>query len=322
MPKLTSLIAGTRCTIAGCRPRNMLAGALLLAVPLPALADPGASGAPTATELANATYDGIDDQSVTLSNGRWEGQPYVEGGASRPIAGLVEGFRLTGDLNGDGSDEAVVMLWSGGGGSGVFSYIAAMGRRGDGTVNLGTAAVGDRVQLRGGHIADGRIVLDLVQQGPGDAACCPSQLATRSWTLNQGLREGEAKTTGTLSVAAIGGPDGNQQWQLTQLQAGQTLAAGVTITLRLNADKLVGSSGCNRYFAGVTDGDGPGDIAIGPIGGTRMACPGEAMTNEQRYLSALAATTRFSFLGGDLVLTGEQDEQLTVLRFAPQDSSD
>ncbi|MGB5487522.1 MAG: hypothetical protein WBN06_09045, partial [Lysobacterales bacterium] len=36
------------------------------------------------TGLGNATYTGIEDQAVTLIDGRWEGHPYAEGGASRP----------------------------------------------------------------------------------------------------------------------------------------------------------------------------------------------------------------------------------------------
>ena len=301
--------------------RAALASMILLTAPLSAYA---AGGAATDTELANATYTGIDDRTITLSDGRWEGKPYVEGGASRPAAGLVEGFRLTGDLDGDGSDETVVLLWTSTGGSGVFSYVAAMKQNGsqhaNGVVNLGTAALGDRVQVRGGRIVDRRIVLDVVQQAPGDAACCPSQLATRNWTLEQGLQEQPAEITGTLSVDTIAGREGDQTWHLTQLAAGKALADGVTITLRLDGDKLVGGSGCNRYFAGVKDGEVPGDLNIGPIGGTRMACPGEAMTSEQRYLRALGASSRFNFLAGDLLLTGEHDGQLTTLRFTAQAS--
>ena len=53
---------------------------------------------------------------------------------------------------------------------------------------------------------DGTIELDIIQQGLNDAACCPSQLASRFWTLGaNGLNEGEAQITGTLSLDDIGG---------------------------------------------------------------------------------------------------------------------
>jgi hypothetical protein len=96
--------------------------------------------------LANMTYPGITGADITLEDARWEGKPYVEGGAARPAAGMVEDFLLAGDLDGDGTDEVVVLLWESSGGSGTRSYVAAVGRHDGDTVNLGTALVGDRAQ--------------------------------------------------------------------------------------------------------------------------------------------------------------------------------
>jgi len=131
--------------------------------------------------LANASYQGIEDTPVQLENGRWEGEPYVEGGASRPSVGLVEDFSLEGDVDGDGEPETVVQLWQSSGGSGNFQHVAVMKNRDGKWLNVATAPVGDRVQVRAGAILDGVIKLDVVQQGEEDAACCPSQLARRSW---------------------------------------------------------------------------------------------------------------------------------------------
>jgi hypothetical protein len=52
-------------------------------------------------EPANATYRLTDDGEVTLVEGKWEGEPFVEDGASVPTAGLVRHIHLTGDLTGD-----------------------------------------------------------------------------------------------------------------------------------------------------------------------------------------------------------------------------
>jgi len=297
--------------------RHGLLGAALLLAPLPGLAT---NAAPSASELANASYSGIDGQDITLSDGRWQGAPFVEGGASRPSAGLVEGFQLDGDLNGDGNDEAVVLLWQSSGGSGVFSYIAAMGRKGEEVINLGTAPIGDRVQVRAGHVADGSILLDVVQQASDDAACCPSQLATRHWTLGKGLQEGPTEITGTLSLATLGGPAGGQLWRLTRLASEQPLADDIDITLQLNDDKIVGKGGCNRYFAAIKAGDVPGGIGIGPVGSTQMACPEQLAGAEHRYLDLLGSIDNFRFLGGQLVLGGSKDGQHFTLRFVAQES--
>ena len=115
--------------------------------------------APTLDELGNASYAGIYDEPVQLVDGRYEGEPFVEGGASRPTAGVAPELRLVGDLDGNGVDEAVVLLWTNSGGSGTFNYVAVAGRRGDDVVNLGTAPLGDRVQVRAARVVEGTVEL-------------------------------------------------------------------------------------------------------------------------------------------------------------------
>jgi len=270
--------------------------------------------APTATELANATYTGFEEGPITLVEGRWEGEPYEEGGASRPSAGLVEDFSLVGDLNDDGSNEAAVLVWRSGGGSGTFSYLAVMGRSDGEVKNLGTAEVGDRVKLRSGRIDDGSIILDVLQQGENDAACCPTQLATRTWSMVDGqLLEGEMEITGTLSLDTLAGTE----WVLTHLNWKEPLPGEAEVTLVFADGKISGKSACNRYSAGVEQGEAPGDLKIGPAMGTRMACPGELMDVEHKYLDALTHVTGFSFLAGKLMLTWEKDGTVSAMVFTP-----
>ena len=142
------------------------------------------SGAPTALELAHATYSGIMSEPVTLADGRWEGEPFVEGGASHPTVGLIDHFMLAGDLDGDGLDEAVTLLWESSGGSGNRLYLTVMGRRNGDIENLGTTLIGDRVQIRSGAIDDGRVTLDVIRAGSEDAACCPTEKALVTWALS------------------------------------------------------------------------------------------------------------------------------------------
>ena len=272
-------------------------------------------GAPTAVELANATYTGTGEGPVTLVDGRWEGEPCVEGGASRPSVGLVEDFHLPGDLDGDGQDEAVITLWQSSGGSGTFNYVAVVGRKNGEIINLGTAAMGDRVQVRSGRIDGGVIIFDVVQQGEGDAACCPAQLATRTWSLaDDQLKEGEAKITGKLSLATLTGTG----WVLTHLNRNEPIQEGAEVTLDFAEDRVSGKSACNRYSAGVEQGEAPGDLKIGLAMGTRMACPGELMDLESKYLDALSQVTGFSFLAGKLVLTWEKDGNWSAMMFNPR----
>ncbi|HAJ92935.1 MAG TPA: hypothetical protein DCO71_10040 [Gammaproteobacteria bacterium] len=75
---------------------------------------------PLTAAVANMAYSGIHDDDVTLTDGYWEGEPVVAGGASRPSVGLIDDFMLAGDLDGDGTDEVVVFLWESSGGSGTY----------------------------------------------------------------------------------------------------------------------------------------------------------------------------------------------------------
>ena len=49
-------------------------------------------------QLKNAMYQGIYDEPVQLSDGRYEGKPFVEGGASRPTVTFVDELSASGDL--------------------------------------------------------------------------------------------------------------------------------------------------------------------------------------------------------------------------------
>ena len=218
---------------------------------LGALAVTPADAAPTPEQLGNMAYKGIFEHAITLKNGHWVGEPFVAGGSSRPAVGLIDDFILTGDLNADGNDEAVVLLWENTGGSATYKYIAVTGLRDDKPYTLDTALIGERVQVRAGRIVGNRIELDVVQQGPRDAACCPSQKATRYWTLGAtGLHVNPSRITGTLSLADLAGTE----WVLNRLDVNEPLAPQPEITLVFDGDRISGKSACNRYFAGVKEG--------------------------------------------------------------------
>ena len=278
---------------------------------------PVASTEPPRLEaVANATYHGIYETSVHLVNGRFEGKPFLEGGVSRPTVQLIGGVFETGDLDGDGSDEAVVLLVENSGGTGSFVYLAVVGRRGGAVVNLGTSLVGDRVQIRSIRVDGRRIELEVVQQGPDDAACCPSQKATRAWALDGGLVESSTDVTGTLSTDDLSGVE----WVLTHLSRNEPAPENSSITIVFEGDKISGSGGCNRYFAEVTEAS-PGDITIGEIGSTMMACPDEVMQLEGRYLKAVGEVAGYSFLAGKLVLAYRDGDVVEAMLLEPRGQS-
>ena len=104
---------------------------------------------PTFEELKNATYKdlaGIKDK-VSLVNGKLEGRSSRKE-PIRPIVKLLEPVRVTGDMNGDGVEESVVLLNLSTGGTGQLLHVAVVGRRSGRVENLATRMIGDRVQIR------------------------------------------------------------------------------------------------------------------------------------------------------------------------------
>ena len=64
--------------------------------------------------------------------------------------------------------------------------MALMGRSSGEIRNLGTALIGDRVQVQGIRLENGVIVVDVLQPGPDDPMCCPSEQANRAWRFADG----------------------------------------------------------------------------------------------------------------------------------------
>lgn len=149
-----------------------------------------APAAPTLDDIRNSTIVGLFEDPVTLRDGRWEGEPYVAGGTSRPTAGVIDDLTVVGDLDSDGTEETVAFLWSATGGSGTRNYIAVFTNSGTGVSNRAIALIGDRVKVREVRIVEDRIEVDVVEHGPGDAMCCPSVETTRVWHYDgRNLRE-------------------------------------------------------------------------------------------------------------------------------------
>lgn len=276
-------------------------------------------GPPALAELKVATYTGIEEGQgpVTLSGGAWEGAPYVAGGASRPSVRLVEDLLLAGDMTGDGTADAVALLTATTGGAGEISYLALMNRRDGRVVNLATATLGDRVQIRAARVENGELVVDVVQSGPNDPKCCPGDLATRRWRYAGGrLQESAPVIAGRLSPAALAG----HEWVLTRWSWDTAAPADPPVTLRLAESRVSGNAGCNQYFAAVKAGDSPSDIRIGPAAATRMMCAEAAMAVEDRFMAQLQAVRSFSFVAGRLVLSYEKDGNFLSMVFATRDS--
>jgi heat shock protein HslJ len=251
--------------------------------------------------LRNAAYQGIYQEPIQLSDGKYEGKPFVEGGASRPTVDFVD-LNAFGDLNGDGIDDAAVFLGENSGGSGVFVYLAAVLEQSGAPVNVATRLLGDRVQLKAVSIEDGNIVVSMITQGPDDPFCCPTLEVKQSYEL-QGdqLVLVSTEEVGKLSAASLGGTT----WVLVSygdFANPTSVLEGSEITAMFSVEdsQVAGSAGCNRYFANF-EGTGT-TLTVGPPGATTMACQEEVMKQESEYLAALETASNFQFGNGKLLL--------------------
>ena len=281
--------------------------------PAPQAAAPaGPPPTPTLDQLKSATVSGVFDQAITLAGGRYEGEPVAAGAASRPTAMLWEPTVVFGDVDGSPGSEAVAVLSSNSGGSGEFVHVAVFGVRDGQLVNLGTAAVGDRAKVRGVWLEKGRIVMDLVEVGPKDAACCGTQLARKTYALEGGaVKQTSSDTMGTVTIGTIAATE----WQLAQMD-GQPIAAGLKPpVIHFEIDGVRGFAGCNRFTAPVKEVS-PGVLQIGAAAATKMACPPEQMELEQKFLAEFAKVSGYTFMAGQLALTWTGKDKPGLLLFS------
>ena len=129
-------------------------------------------------------FKGIYQEPIKLTDGKYEGYFSADGGSSRPtiIFGQPYAFR---DLDGDGLDDAAVLLVENSGGSGVFVYLAAVLNQRGKPENVATTLLGDRAQVEELTVESGQIKLKMLTHSPGDPMCCPSEEAQATYSLGE-----------------------------------------------------------------------------------------------------------------------------------------
>lgn len=269
----------------------------------------------TVQTLMNATYSGISDKPVTLTDGLYE-----EGNPATFSVQYRDNATLFGDLNGDGMDDAVVFLTDHGGGSAAFTYVAAQLNQKGQPVDAGAVMVEDRTQVRSASIQDGQIMLEFTTAGPGDGACCPSHMTHKTYALQDG-KLGEVAGEQTEPVRVSAADLDGASWRLVELGENEPVAEDVTITITFAGEQISGSGGCNNYNGSFTlSDDNPFLVTFGPIASTRMACPDPAGSQETTYFSALGAATIWGYSFGDLAISygsgDDRDRLLFVLQAA------
>ena len=120
----------------------------------------------------------------------------------------------------------------------------------------------------------------------------------------------------SLTACALPGTPGaaplvGSEWRLEDL-GGRGVINGAQATLAFpEAGRVAGNSSCNRFFGSYTLMQDR--IALGQLGGTRMACAPAVDEQEARYLDALQKAQRLEVRGTTMLMHVQGLE--TPLRF-------
>ena len=150
---------------------------------IPDISVPAPASTLTLASLQNAQYRSPDWGEYQLENGIYYRTPTAPGESAQIYTTQLDEHFVTGDLNADGIEDAVAFLRTQNGGTGHFVELAAMLNQDGNPYNISTVSLGDRVIVESVQIVDGVIILAMRVQGPNDGMCCPSQLETWQFHL-------------------------------------------------------------------------------------------------------------------------------------------
>ncbi len=141
--------------------------------------------APQTFAYTNATFE-IDGRPVTLVNGAAEEE--AAPGSATKILTKVLGSAATGDLNGDGQDDAAFFLTQESGGSGTFFYVVAALQTGTGYQGTNAVFLGDRILAQATEIGNGKVIVNYADRKPGEPfSAQPSVDVTKSFEVKDGI---------------------------------------------------------------------------------------------------------------------------------------
>ncbi len=163
----------------------ILAVALVVAVACqPTGTAAGATSPVSPPDPSNATFK-IERDTVALVNGRAEREA-APGSATKVITTLADP-RVSGDVDGDGRPETVVVLIYQPGGSGVFFYLAALLNATGGVTTTPAVLLGDRIKVTGVRLDGRTIVVDILDRAAGQPLSeSPSVTSRKRFVVDRG----------------------------------------------------------------------------------------------------------------------------------------
>ena len=154
-----------------------------IALSSPAIAQTQVWSPITLDELKNLTYQ-IDGEDITLQNGKREFNPDSDRGIHDKAIFVHLVDHAFGDIDGDGSSDAIAVLQVSDGGSGIYYYLSTVYNDHGSPKVIGPAFIlGDRLEFRSVSIRDGKVAAQLMMHKPEDALCCPSLFRTLEFVI-------------------------------------------------------------------------------------------------------------------------------------------
>ena len=137
----------------------------------------------TIDELKRAEYrsEWSSKEKVKLNDGIYK-EKIAPDSATELVVRLTDKIAF-GDLNGDGVEDAAVILLSDPGGSGTFYELAAVISREGKAKYAANVPLGDRVKVEEIDIRSGQIVVKMVIHHRTDPRCCPSLRVEQEYGL-------------------------------------------------------------------------------------------------------------------------------------------
>lgn len=163
----------------------------LLLVLFPVGAAVGAAGdVPALAVLKNAEYQvSLGSHTVRLTDGVFQA-----GSSPGDFLHVALHRAALGDLNGDGIEDAAVILVQTTMGSGTFYDLAILTMEKGGFQQRGAVLLGDRIRVRSLRVTSGAVEVAMIAHGAADPACCPTRRITKRYRLQDGVIVEQSRT--------------------------------------------------------------------------------------------------------------------------------
>jgi hypothetical protein len=123
----------------------------------------------------------MGDETVTLQKGSYKKNPSLLNNYYLKVAL----YRVAlGDLNGDDINDAAVILYSSGSGSGAFYELIALPGKAESFEQVDSSLLGDRIKVNSLAIINGIVTIDMLSHKENDPSCFPSQRSIKRFKLD------------------------------------------------------------------------------------------------------------------------------------------